>query len=89
MFIHLQLTHTNAIHSSVNGQVICDISNWCWTLFPLGPDLDLDWPTAVPEMKSAEIPVLVLARKYSAKSSAVIAAHCRHMEGLQRLSAVI
>ena len=30
-------------------------------------DPDLDWPTAVPEMKSAEIPVLVLARKYFRK----------------------
>ena len=27
-------------------------------------DSDLDWPTAVPEMKSAVIPVLVVARKY-------------------------
>ena len=30
-------------------------------------DSDLDWPTAVPEMKSAVIPVLVVARKYFRK----------------------
>ena len=30
-------------------------------------DSDLDWPTAVPEMKSAEVPVLVVARKYFRK----------------------
>ena len=30
-------------------------------------DPALDWPTAVPEMKCAEIPMLVLARKYFRK----------------------
>ena len=30
-------------------------------------DSDLDWPTAVPEMKSAVIPVLAVARKYFRK----------------------
>ena len=30
-------------------------------------DSDLDWPTAVPKMKSAVIPVLVVARKYFRK----------------------
>ena len=30
-------------------------------------DSDLDWPTAVAEMKSAVIPVLVVARKYFRK----------------------
>ena len=30
-------------------------------------DSDLDWPTAVPKMKSAVIPVLVVAQKYFRK----------------------
>ena len=50
---------------------------------------DLDWPTAVPEMKSAEIPVLVLARKYFRKIKRGDLRVCRPTEGLQTFSAVI